>query len=72
MAKKNKYTLQYLYDSYKKKYKALDIEKANQYNDMAMKLHNVDLRQRFFEKEERKELNAGPFGLGKSKKLKYG
>ena len=33
MAEKKKYDLQYLYNSYKKNYKKLDMVKANDYND---------------------------------------
>ena len=70
--KKNKYELQYLYNSYKKYYKKVDLDKANKYNDMAIKLHGVDLRDRYHAKLEKKEKNAGMFGLGKTKRLRYG
>ena len=70
--KKRKYDLQYLYDSYKKNYNKADMDKANKYNDIAIKLHCTDLRDRYHSKLEQKEKNAGMFGLGKVKKLKYG
>lgn len=70
--KKRKYDLQYLYDSYKKNYNKADMEKANKYNDMAVKLHGVDLRDRHHSKLEKKEKNAGIFGFGRVKKIKYG
>ena len=70
--KKNKYELQYLYNSYKKYYKRVDLDKANKYNDMAIQLHGVDLRDRYHAKLEKKEENSGMFGIGKTKKLKYG
>ena len=70
--KKRKYDLQYLYNSYKKFYKKLDMDKANEYNDLAMKLHGVDLRDRYHKKIEKREKDVGMFGLGKVKKLKYG
>ena len=70
--KKRKYDLQYLYNSYKKHYKKVDMNKANSYNDIAMKLHGVDLRDRYHTKLAKKEEKGGPFGLGKIKKLKYG
>ena len=70
--KKRKYDLQYLYNSYKKFYKKADMDKANEYNDLAMKLHKVDLRDRYHKKIEKREKDAGMFGLGKTKRLKYG
>ena len=72
MAEKKKYDLQYLYNSYKKHYKKVNMDKANEYNDSAQKLHGVDLRDRYHAKLAKKEKNAGMFGLGKTKKLKYG
>ena len=72
MAEEKKYDLQYLYNSYKKNYKKLDMQKANNYNDLAQKLHNVDLRERYHAKLAQKEQNAGMYGLGKTKKLRYG
>lgn len=72
MAEKNKYDLQYLYNSYKKYYKKADLNKADKYNKLALELHSVDLRDRYHAKLEAKEKEAGIFGLGKMKKLKYG
>jgi|TARA_R100001129_G_scaffold15607_3_gene10257 hypothetical protein len=72
MAKKRKYDLQYLYDSYKKNFKKLDFERAEYYNDLSLKLHRIDLRDRFHKKEQSKEKNLGMYGLGKVKKIKYG
>jgi len=72
MAEKRKYDLQYLFNSYKKYYKKSDLDKANKYNDIAIKLHNVDIRERYHSKLASKETNAGMFGLGRTKKLKYG
>ena len=48
------------------------MDKANEYNDIAMKLHRVDLRDRYHKKLEKREKDAGMFGLGRVKKLKYG
>ena len=70
--KENKYELQYLYNSYKKYYKRADLDKANKYNDMAIELHGVDLRDRYHAKLAKKEESAGMFGLGKTKRLRYG
>ena len=72
MAEKKKYDLQYLYNSYKKHYKKVNMDKANEYSDLAQKLHGVDLRDRYHAKLAKKEENAGMFGLGKIKKLRYG
>lgn len=72
MAKKRKYDLQYLFNSYKKYYNKSDLDKANKYNDMSIELHGVDLRDRYHAKLEQKEKNAGMFGLGKNKRLRYG
>ena len=72
MAEENKYDLQYLYNSYKKFYKKADMDKANQYNDLAQKLHSVDLRDRYHAKLANKEKNSGMFGIGRVKKIKYG
>ena len=59
MAEKNKYDLQYLYNSYKKHYKKVDMDKANQYSDLAQELHGVDLRERYHQEQEgvKKETN---------------
>ena len=70
--KKRKYDVQYLYNSYKKFYNKSDMNKANEYNDLAQKLHGVDLRDRYHAKLAKKEQNAGMFGIGKIKKIKYG
>ena len=72
MAKKRKYDLQYLFNSYKKYYNKSDLDKANKYNDMSIELHGVDLRDRYHAKLEQKEKNSGMFGLGKTKRLRYG
>ena len=48
------------------------MDKANEYNDLAMKLHGGDLRDRYHKKIEKREKDSGMFGLGKVKKLKYG
>ena len=55
MAEKRKYDLQYLYNSYKKHYKKVNMDKANEYNDLAQKLHGVDLRDRYHAKLAKKE-----------------
>ena len=48
------------------------MDKANKYNDISVKLHGVDLRDRHHSKLEKKEKNAGMFGFGRVKKIKYG
>jgi len=72
MAEKKKYELQYLFNSYKKYYKRADLIKAEKYNNLSLKLHGVDLRDKYHAKLERREKEYGMFGLGKTKKLKYG
>ena len=72
MAEKKKHDLQYLYNAYKKHYNKSDMDKANKYNDLAQKLHGADLRDRYHAKLAKKEENSGPFGIGKTKRLRYG
>ena len=72
MAEKRKHDLQYLYNAYKKHYNKSDMNKANKYNDLAQKLHGVDLRDRYHAKLAKKEENQGLFGIGKTKRLRYG
>jgi hypothetical protein len=72
LAKKFKYDLDYLYNAYKKNYNRGNMEKANVYNGMAAKLHGVHLDVIYHEKLSRREDRLGPFGIGKTKKLKYG
>ena len=72
MAKKYKYNLEYLYSAYKKNYNRGNMEKANIYNNMAAQLHGVHLDVIYHEKLSRREDRLGPFGIGKTKKLKYG
>ena len=72
MAEQPKYTLQYLYDRYKKKYKAVEMDRANEYNEIAMRMHGVDIRERYHATLAAKEQKAGPYCLGRVKKVKYG
>jgi hypothetical protein len=72
MSEEKKYELPYLYNSYKKHYKKADLDKANKYNDLSIKLHGVDLRDRYHAKLAKKEDKGGLFGLGKTKRLRYG
>jgi hypothetical protein len=72
MAKKNKYDLEYLYMSYKKHYKKADMQKAKTYNDLAQKIHNVNLDTIYHDKLAKREEKYGVFGIGKYKKIKYG
>jgi hypothetical protein len=72
MAKKPKYKLEYLYSRYKKKVKELNLEEAEKYNELAQKLYNKNLDDRFNAKLARQEKNAGMFGFGRIKKIKYG
>ena len=72
MAEKKKHDLPYLYNAYKRHYNNSDMDKANKYNDLAQKLHGADLRDRYHAKLAKKEENSGPFGIGKTKRLRYG
>ena len=72
MAEKRKHDLQYLYNAYKKHYNKSDMYKANKYNDLSIKLHGSALRDRYHAKLAKKEENQGPFGIGKTKRLRYG
>ena len=72
MAKKFKYDLEYLYNAYKKNYNRGNMEKASVYNTMATQLHGVNLDVIYHDKLNKREDRLGPFGIGKSKKIKYG
>jgi len=72
MAKENKYDLQYLYMSYKKHYKKADMKKAKAYNELAQKIHSVNLDTVYHDKLAKREEKYGIFGIGKYKKIKYG
>ena len=70
--RKIKHDVKYLYARYIKFYKKGDMEKANEYHTLAMQLHGVDLSQRYHIKLEKREQAKGAFGLGKTKRLRYG
>ena len=70
--KKNKHDLDYLFKRYTKFYKMADLKRADEYNDLAIKLHGVDLRDKYHAKQEKRDKKNGPFGLGKTKRLRYG
>jgi len=72
LAKKFKYDLEYLYSSYKKNYNKGNMEKAKLYNNMASQIHGVNLDIAYHEKLSKREDRLGSFGIGKSKKIKYG
>ena len=72
MAKKFKYNIEYLYTAYKRNYNKGDMEKAILYNNMATELHGINLDIMYHEKLNKREGRLGPFGIGKSKKIKYG
>ena len=48
------------------------MDKANYYNDLSLQLHGTDLNNKFHESLARKEERDGVYGIGKSKKLRYG
>ena len=58
--------------SYKKNYKKADMQKAKVYNDLAQKIHNVNLDTVYHDKLSKREEKYGVFGIGKYKTIKYG
>ena len=48
------------------------MEKAKIYNTMASQIHGVNLDVIYHDKLSNKESRLGIFGIGKSKKIKYG
>ena len=74
MADKPKYKLElpYLYSQYKKAYRSGNMAKAKTYKNKAYEVHGVDLDQKFHAWLEKKEKDAGVFGVGKYKRIKYG
>ena len=72
MADKFKYNIDYLYKTYKKNYNKGDMDKAKTYNEIAQKIHGVDLDVVYHNKLAKEDKNKGTFGLGKFKKIKYG
>tara|TARA_R110000824_G_scaffold247088_3_gene436227 strand:+ start:3146 stop:3397 length:252 start_codon:yes stop_codon:yes gene_type:complete len=69
---KYKHDPQYIYREYKKAYRKADMEKANYYNNISLQVHGTDLNNKFHESLARKEERDGVYGIGKSKKLRYG
>tara|TARA_R110002020_G_scaffold20393_2_gene69895 strand:- start:2433 stop:2651 length:219 start_codon:yes stop_codon:yes gene_type:complete len=72
MAKKFKYDINYLYKSYKKFYNKGNMAKAKEYNSIAEQVHGVSLDTAYHSKLDKQEKNKGSFGIGNTKKLKYG
>ena len=69
---KNKHDLKYLYARYVKFYNKAEMEKAEEYNQISLSLHGIDLSQRYHSKLEKRSQSKGDFGLGKTKRLRYG
>ena len=70
--KKNKHDLAYLFKRYTKFYNMAELKKADEYNDLAIRLHGVDLRDKLHARQEKRDKKNGPFGLGKTKRMRYG
>jgi hypothetical protein len=70
--RKVKHDVKYLYARYVKFYNKGDLDKAAEYDNLAMELYGVDLTQRYHTKLEKREKSKGTFGLGKTKRLRYG
>ena len=49
-----------------------ELKKADEYNDLAIRLHGVDLRDKLHARQEKRDKKNGPFGLGKTKRMRYG
>ena len=62
----------YLYRHYKNNYNKGDMVTANVYNEMSMKIHGVNLHNKYNNKLKNKEENQGMFGIKKYKRIKYG
>ena len=69
---KYKHDPQYLYREYKKAYRNSDMEKAKYYNDISMQVNGSDLSGKFHNHLAAKEERDGVYGMGKTKKFRYG
>jgi hypothetical protein len=48
------------------------MKKAKEYNSLAVQYHQVNLADRFHKYLDDKEKKDGPFGIGKTRRLRYG
>lgn len=62
----------YLYRHYKNNYNKGDMATANIYNDMSVKIHGINLHNKYSDKLKNKEEGQGMFGVKKYKRIKYG
>ena len=62
----------YLYRHYKNSYNKNDMATANIYNEMSVKIHGVNLHNKYSDKLNKKEEGKGMFGMKKYKRIKYG
>ena len=62
----------YLYRHYKNNYNKGDMAAANIYNEMSVKIHGINLHNKYSDKLNKKEENQGMFGVKKYKRIKYG
>lgn len=69
---KFKYDLGYLSRAYNKNYKRGDLEKAKVYNNIAERIHGVSLEINFHNKLAAREKKKGPYGIGRTTRLRYG
>ena len=70
--RKKKNIIIYLKSRYSYHYKNGNWDKAKKYNEKSMEMYNLDLRDWFETKQNRKESNLTQFGFEKTKKIKYG
>jgi len=66
-----KHRLPYLKGRYMFFYKQGNLEKAREYNQLALSKHNVDIEMEYHSKLAKKQ-NQNIFGFEKVKKLRYG
>ena len=62
----------YLYRHYKNNYNKGDMATANVYNEMSVKIHGVNLHNKYSDKLNKKEEDGGMFGMKKYKRIRYG
>jgi len=72
MSKDKKPDLNNLRYRYNKLYKKGDYRKAKQVSDYAKSIHGFDIDEAFHSNLESKQDPRDPFGIGKTKRIKYG
>jgi hypothetical protein len=70
--KKFEYKLGYLTRAYNKNYNRGDLDKAKIYDNIAQKIHGVSLEVNYHNRLAASEKRKGPYGIGSTRKLRYG